>query len=323
MSSSSSSCASVASSAPAAVVASSRWLSESQAKALLGVGLAGISNGCAGMLTNHVDVLKVRMQMAGAGALGRSAGVVESGARILREEGWRGFRAGLAPSLLREMSYSGLRMGLYEPTKELLGATDPTQTPLALKLLAGAITGATGAIIANPLDLVKVRMQSAKGASASYSSVAQSLLRITREGGGIKSLWRGAGPTVQRAALLTGSQVPSYDHAKHYVVDNGFMSEGYLCHFSCCMFAGVVAAAVTAPFDLAKSRIMVQPVDPVTGKGTLYGGTFDCLRKVVHAESPAALFKGFHCQWCRIGPHTTISLMIFEQLRHLAGMRFI
>merc|ERR1712146_383186 len=94
------------------------------------------------------------------------------------------------------------------------------------------------------------------------------------------------------------------------------MAEGYFCHFFCIMVAGVVTAAVTSPVDLVKSRVMMQPIDPATGKGTLYAGTIDCLRRVVQAEGPLALFKGFHGQWLRIGPHTTIALMAFEQLRH-------
>jgi len=156
-------------------------------------------------------------------------------------------------------------MGLYEPTKEALGASDPMHTPLALKVLAGAITGASGSVLANPFDLVKVRMQGVPGSGgrACYPSVMAALRAIYREGAGLRGLWRGTSATVQRAALLTASQVPSYDHVKHLLVDLGYMREGYSCHFFCSMVAGVVAAAVTSPADLVKSRLMLQPVDPV------------------------------------------------------------
>merc|ERR550532_182007 len=153
-------------------------------------------------------------------------------------------------------------MGMYEPTKEALGATDPAKTPLSLKVLAGAITGATGSVLANPFDLVKVRMQSAPGSGgrACYPSVGAAIRAICQEGGGVSGLWRGTSATVKRAALLTASQVPSYDHVKHALVDGGYMREGYVCHFLCSMVAGVVAAGVTSPADLVKSRLMVQPV---------------------------------------------------------------
>mmetsp|Transcript_102183 Transcript_102183/g.288656 ORF Transcript_102183/g.288656 Transcript_102183/m.288656 type:complete len:301 (-) Transcript_102183:93-995(-) len=286
--------------------------------------LAGTSNATAGMCTNPIDVVKVRMQMRGEGAAaGPRVGVFHTGQEIIRTEGVSGLCRGLGASVLREMSYSGIRLGLYEPVKEVLGATDPAHTPLWLKVLAGGVTGASGSFLANPFDLCKVRMQAPMRAGVpEYTSVFHALGEIGREGG-IRGLWRGAGPTVQRAALLTASQVPSYDHAKHTVLNAGLMKEGYLCHFVCSMFAGVVAAAVTSPSDLVKSRVMVQPTDPVTKRGTLYANSMDCLVKVARAEGPRGLYKGFNAQWMRIGPHTTITLMVFEQLRRLLGMSYL
>jgi hypothetical protein len=170
------------------------------------MALAGVSNACAACFTNPVDVVKVRLQMDGEGATGkRYRGVFHCGQTLFRDEGVKGLYRGIGASVCRELSYSGIRMGMYEPTKEMLGATDPTKTPLWLKIASGALTGATGSILANPFDLVKVRMQSATGSGgrAEYSSVFSALSTIGREGGGIRGLWRGSSPTVQRAALLT------------------------------------------------------------------------------------------------------------------------
>jgi len=304
----------------------------SLATSLLQVSLAGASNATAASVTNPVDVVKVRMQMAGEGvssggvaSAGRRGGVWQAARALMREEGPSGFYRGIGASLCREMSYSGIRMGLYEPTKQALGATDPARTSLALKIGAGAITGATGSVLANPFDLVKVRMQSAPGSGgrSCYSSVFTAISTIYSEGEGLRGLWRGTGATVKRATLLTASQVPSYDHVKHTLVDGGYLREGYPCHFFCSMVAGVIAAAVTSPADLVKSRLMVQPIDPATGRGTLYSGLGDCFMKVVRTEGVPALFKGFHTQWLRIGPHTTVSLMVFEEMRRLAGMRYL
>ncbi len=287
------------------------------------VGLAGCSNALAAACTNPIDVTKVRLQMHGEGMRGGTAsyGVLATFSRIVRDEGVAGLYRGLSSSLVREMSYSGIRMGMYEPVKQLLGGTDPAHTPLGIKVAAGALTGGTGSVLANPFDLVKVRMQRATGAPP-YASLGAAIAQIARSEGGVAGLWRGCTPTVQRAVLLTASQVPAYDHFKHYLLDGGRMREGYLCHFVCSMFAGVVAAAVTSPSDLVKSRMMAQPVD-AAGRGTLYADTTACYMQIVRAEGPLALFKGFHGQWLRIGPHTTVSLMAFEQLRFLAGMAYL
>eukprot|EP00929_Paragymnodinium_shiwhaense_P005574 TRINITY_DN10773_c0_g2_i2.p1 TRINITY_DN10773_c0_g2~~TRINITY_DN10773_c0_g2_i2.p1 ORF type:complete len:1052 (-),score=153.95 TRINITY_DN10773_c0_g2_i2:687-3842(-) len=297
-------------------------VSQQQRRAVEGVALAGISNATAAAVTNPVDVVKVRMQMAGVGSAEAHLGPAAAAQKIMQAEGVTGFYNGLTASLIRELSYSGIRMGLYEPTKELLGATDPAHTPLHLKVAAGALTGTIGSMLANPFDLIKVRMQKPRpaGGAAPYSSIRHALVEIAREGNGITGLWRGSAPTVQRAALLTASQVPSYDHTKHTLLNTGVLREGYVCHFFSSMVAGVVAAAVTSPIDLVKSRVMIQPIDPRTGKGTSYSGVVDCLCKIAKSEGAMSLFKGFHGQWLRIGPHTTVSLMVFEQLRRLVGM---
>lgn len=59
----------------------------------------------------------------------------------------------MTPALLREASYSTLRMGLYEPIKSYLNAGDSV---LLGRYAAGALSGAIGAAIANPTDLVMV-----------------------------------------------------------------------------------------------------------------------------------------------------------------------
>mmetsp|Transcript_17159 Transcript_17159/g.52792 ORF Transcript_17159/g.52792 Transcript_17159/m.52792 type:complete len:88 (-) Transcript_17159:42-305(-) len=84
-------------------------------------------------------------------------------------------------------------------------------------------------------------------------------------------------------------------------------------HFSCSMLAGVVAAAVTAPVDLAKTRIMNGSPHGIVG--TIAG--------IARTEGPTSVYKGFTGQWLRIGPHTTISLLAFENLRHFCGLAYL
>ena len=78
--------------------------------------------------------------------------------------------------------------------------------------------------------------------------------------------------------------------------------------------ASPAAVGGTNPIDVVK-------VARWTGQAS-YDGTLDSA-KVVRTEGWLALFKGFHTQWLRIGPHTTISLMIYEQTRRLAGLGFL
>lgn len=77
---------------------------------------------------------------------------------IAHHEGMRGLYKGITASWMRESIYSSLRLGLYEPFKRLLGATEHKHTPFYLKFVAGGMSGFIGSALANPTDLLKVRM---------------------------------------------------------------------------------------------------------------------------------------------------------------------
>jgi len=222
---------------------------------------------------------------------------------MVRDEGLSAFFKGLAASLLREATYSTIRMGGYEVCKTYLGALDPSSAPLWKKITSGAIAGAFGAAIANPTDLVKVRMQADTGKCPSgkgprYKNTWSAFKAIYLSEGPA-GFFRGIGPTTQRAALLTAAQLSSYDHTKQLMFRFRWIKEDNIyVHFCASMVAGLVAAAVTSPVDVVKTRVMNQPV--IGGRPTLYLSTVDCVRKTVKAEGLLSLYKGFVPNWIRI-----------------------
>lgn len=62
----------------------------------------------------------------------------------------------MSASLTREATYSTLRLGLYEPFKNMI--SKEKNTSLFTKFAAGVLSGSTGALVANPCDLLKVRL---------------------------------------------------------------------------------------------------------------------------------------------------------------------
>lgn len=79
---------------------------------------------------------------------------------VAREEGAAALWKGLAPGLQRQLINGGLRIGLYDPIKtSVANSVAGGQDTLLVKVLAGLLSGAIGISVANPTDLVKVRMQ--------------------------------------------------------------------------------------------------------------------------------------------------------------------
>ena len=152
---------------------------------------------------------------------------------ILREEGLVGWSRGLTPSMLREISYSSVRMGAYEPIRltisrkvdptGLIGTSDGERsTHPAVKFFSALISGGVGAALANPLDLIKVRFQAQlPEESVPYTTTRQAFMNIY-EVGGFGGLYKGWMITSSRAALLTSAQLGSYDSIKNNILIDHF-----------------------------------------------------------------------------------------------------
>ena len=62
----------------------------------------------------------------------------------------------------------------------------------------------------------------------------------------MKGLWRGTTTSMARAALLSGSQLATYDQSKAVMKDGGW-EEGTALHLCCAAASGLVAQTVCQP----------------------------------------------------------------------------
>ena len=128
---------------------------------LLRMVLGGIAATAGQTAVHPFDISKIRMQMSGE--LGAKThnyrSILHSIWLIYSNEGISSLYKGLCASMIREIIYSSLRVGLYEPIKQIFGEIDPSSTPFWKKLLSGATAGTVASSLCTPLDLVKVRCQ--------------------------------------------------------------------------------------------------------------------------------------------------------------------
>ncbi|KAF9663387.1 hypothetical protein SADUNF_Sadunf17G0044600 [Salix dunnii] len=124
---------------------------------------------------------------------------------------------------------------------------------------------------------------------------------------GVASLWRGSSLTVNRAMIVTASQLASYDQAKEMILEKGLVSDGIGTHVA----ASFVASVASNPIDVIKTTVMNMKVEP--GVEPPYKGALDCAVKTVKAEGPMALYKGFIPTTSRQGPFTAVLFVTLEQ----------
>ncbi|KAG5062121.1 hypothetical protein GLYMA_02G040700v4 [Glycine max] len=304
-------------------------------------GIASIIAGCS---THPLDLIKVRMQLQGENNLPKPVqnlrpalafqtgstvhvaaaipqtrvGPIAVGVRLVQQEGLAALFSGVSATVLRQTLYSTTRMGLYDVLKTKWTDSVTGTMPLSRKIEAGLIAGGIGAAVGNPADVAMVRMQAdgrlPPAQRRNYKSVVDAITRMAKQEG-VTSLWRGSSLTVNRAMLVTASQLASYDQFKETILENGMMRDGLGTHVTASFAAGFVAAVASNPVDVIKTRVMNMRVEP--GATPPYAGALDCALKTVRAEGPMALYKGFIPTISRQGPFTVVLFVTLEQVRKL------
>lgn len=142
-------------------------------------------------------------------------------------------------------------------------------------------------------------------------------LKTIFEQHGIKGLYRGVTVNLPRALLGSGGQLAAFGYTKDFLQRNYTNSMGSgLISFLAGTTGGTVMAITMTPPDVLATRLYNQGVT-ANGKGIYYNGVVDCLVKIVKSEGVMALYKGFWAHYIRIGPHSTLVLVFFDQMRAL------
>ncbi|KAF0933979.1 hypothetical protein E2562_021038 [Oryza meyeriana var. granulata] len=263
--------------------------------------------------TIPLDTAKVRLQLQkkAAAVAGGAGGMLATIVCIAREEGVAALWKGIIPGLHRQFLYGGLRIGLYEPVKAFfIGGTAASDISLFSKILAALTTGVIAIVVANPTDLVKVRLQ-ADGKDTTikrhYSGALNAYATIIRQEG-IGALWTGLGPNIARNAIINAAELASYDQFKQIFLKLPGFTDNVFTHLLAGLGAGFLAVCIGSPVDVVKSRMM--------GDST-YRSTLDCFVKTIKNDGIPAFYKGFFANFCRIGSWNVIMFLTLEQVRRL------
>ena len=113
----------------------------------------------------------------------------------------------------------------------------------------------------------------------------------------------------------SAAQLASYDYVKHHLIHRFQFIENnqILSKIVGSFTAGFVVVTVMNPFDVIATRIYNQHI------GEKYNGVIDCLFTTVRKEGVFALMKGWTAHYFRLGPHTVLTFMIWEQFKSVAN----
>lgn len=279
---------------------------------LMKAALPFINGGISGMVATTViqpvDMVKVRIQLAGEGT---SSGPKPNPLSVTRQIVASGkvldLYTGLSAGLLRQAVYTTARLGFFDTIMGRMAARAKAQgrdVGFRERATAGLTAGGVAAMIGNPADLALIRMQSdglkPVAERKNYKSVIDALASITKSEG-VGALWAGAAPTVVRAMALNFGQLAFFSEAKMQLKKNTDLSAKTQT-LSASAIAGFFASFFSLPFDFFKTRLQKQQRSP---DGKLpYSGMGDCFTKVAKQEGILRFYRGFGTYYVRIAPHS-------------------
>jgi len=290
--------------------------------------LAGCAGTIAEVCTIVIDTAKVRMQ-TGVSRKEKYTSIFNCFRTIIQEEGVLVLFSGLIPGIARQLVYGSIRIGMYDHVRNyfhftLEGGRDTGQSSFGVKILAGLLTGTGAIVVAQPLDVVKIKLQAQRRKSNEYKNlktqaehkglgVVDSVRQIV-EANGILGLWRGLVPNIARNATINAVEVITYDQAKHTLKLIGF-SNTFGRQVLAAFTTGFLAACVGSPLDVIKTRVMQGARGP-NGE-LMYTGMLHCFIRMLYEEGVGSFYDAFLLTYLRIGSWNLIMFITLEQLRKL------
>ncbi|XP_053608452.1 mitochondrial uncoupling protein Bmcp [Plodia interpunctella] len=271
--------------------------------------------------TFPIDTTKTRLQIQGQKidprhvAL-RYTGMVDCFVKTSQQEGIKALYCGIWPAVLRQATYGTIKFGTYYSLKDVFSkyrADGGSKEHLVTNTFCAAFSGGLSSAIANPTDVLKVRMQ----VGDEKRKLVRCFVDIYRVEGA-RGLWRGATATSQRAGVIAAVELPAYDACKRRLLPA--LGDTPLNHFASSLLASLGSAVASTPLDVIRTRLMQQrKVKNHVAKPNerIYKGTTDCFLQTVRNEGFPALYKGFIPTWLRMGPWNIIFFVTYERLKHM------
>ncbi|XP_066600388.1 mitochondrial 2-oxodicarboxylate carrier [Prorops nasuta] len=278
--------------------------------AIIQVGAGGSAGFIEVCIMHPMDLVKTRFQLQVSTAKSDPmyyTGIRDCMSKMYRNEGITAFWKGILPPIIVETPKRAVKFLTFEQYKQffLFGFNVPT--PLTFSC-AGFFAGVTEAILVNPFEVVKVKLQSnLKRVKDSPSTFAVTKEIIVNHGLGTNGLNKGLSATIMRNAVFNSFYFGFYHSVKGYIPVQKDPWIEFLTKCGIGFTSGSIASCLNIPFDVAKSRIQGS-----TNKE--YKGTINTICIIYKNEGFRALYKGLLPKVLRLGPGGAIMLVVYDYM---------
>ena len=282
-------------------------------------------------LTNPLDCLKQRWQVSRGGA----TSIIAFTTSIVKGEGILSglWLPGLATNCLACSISVGTRIGLYPSLRSAIAGEDQPKSGFGM-FVSGLAGGALGYVVAAPLffatrvahaeaglvdssGILVTGARAGKVPSAPGSSMGLGMLSTLAGQVGVAGLWKGAPVLVARGALLSATQLASYDLTKGKLRQLG-LRDGPVVHGIASVAASLTLTTAICPLD-----VVLTSYQAGHAVGRPFDSPFACARQLVRDDGPSVLLRGWGPLFVRFLPSSVLTFFIYEQARRLLVGRYL
>lgn len=271
-----------------------------------------------------MDVVKVRLQGQLKGNSTNFISATEAFLKILKQEGWISLYRGFIPTMAMSLPGTVIYFVGYEKIKEKLNDLEIKKE--FIPLLSGSFARIIAATCVTPLELIRTRMQF-KGIDQGKFGLISSELWRSVQSEGFKTLLRGLQPTLWRDVPFSAIYWTILEPTKLFIIkklkklntnESASDSVNTFVSFGCGAFAGAIAAALTTPFDVAKTRQQTLLYSTKLSSSSANkiskcpSSTWRQLKEIWREEKWKGLTKGMGPRVAKVAPACAIMIGSYE-----------
>ncbi|KAK4473642.1 hypothetical protein MN116_002994 [Schistosoma mekongi] len=194
-------------------------------------------------------------------------------------------------------------------------------------LLAGSVSGFVARAVVQPLDVIKIRFQLQMepievSGTSKYQGLIQAVRCISKEEGTI-AFWKGHVPAQMQSVAFTSVQFLSFEVILSWLRETNslLISDNKILglpitykpvgNFLCGCGAGFIAAVVTQPLDVLRTRFIAQ------GEPKTYGSMSHAAVCIITREGARGFFRGIVPSLLLIAPQTGIQFAIYHSVNQM------
>ncbi|EGG20284.1 mitochondrial substrate carrier family protein [Cavenderia fasciculata] len=251
-------------------------------------------------------------------------GTMDAFVQITKHEGIFTLWRGLTPSLLMTIPSTAIYFTTYEYLKQEANQLYPNiNNVYMIPLVTGSLARVISASVTSPFELVRTNSQGIIKKNLKLVPLIKDIVNNV----GFTGLWRGLVPTLIRDVPFSAFYWAGYEIVKNFIYTN-YKPEHqtispFLVNFSAGAMSGSIAAILTTPIDVIKTRVQMtvqgggghSSTTNASTSSTTTGRLFNQARSIIQNEGWGGFTKGMIPRVAKVAPACAIMVSTYEWVK--------